>query len=56
MWEPQWGTTHVHEVPEGFERYYPDRVCLLLLKTNLLTQQAARTFWQEPTKALIDIF
>jgi len=41
------------EVPEGLERYYPDSVCLLFLKSYLWTQQAAREFWRELNKALM---
>jgi hypothetical protein len=35
------------EVPEGFERFYPNKVLLLLLQTIHGLRQAARAFWRE---------
>ena len=43
------------KVPEGFERYYPNQVCLLPLKSIYGFKQAARAFWHELNKALLDI-
>ena len=43
------------KVPEGLEKYYPASVCLLLLKTIYELKQAARAFWRELTKALMDM-
>ena len=39
------------EVPEGFEKYYPNAILLLLLKTIYGTVQAAKQFWREMRKA-----
>jgi len=38
------------KVPEGFERYYPDSMCLLLLQTIYGLKQAARAFGENSTK------
>lgn len=35
------------EVPEGFEKFYPSNVLLLLLQTIHGLRQAARAFWRE---------
>ena len=35
------------EVPQGFERFYPGNVVLLLKKTLYGTKQAARAFWMK---------
>jgi hypothetical protein len=43
------------EVPEGFERFYPDKVPLLLLQTIHGMRQAARAFWRELRSALGDM-
>jgi hypothetical protein len=43
------------EVPEVFERFYPNNVLLLLLKTIHGLRQAARAFWRELRSALSDM-
>jgi hypothetical protein len=35
------------DVPEGFERFYPSNVVLLLLKTIYGLKQAAYEYWLE---------
>ena len=39
------------EVPQGFERFYPQNTVLLLLKTLYGLKQAALAFWRELLKA-----
>ena len=39
------------EVPQGFERFYPSNVYLLLLKTLYGTKQAATQFWKKLLQA-----
>lgn len=41
------------EVPQGFEKFYPGNVVLLLLKTLYGTKQAARAFWNMLCKAML---
>jgi len=43
------------KVPEGFERYYPNHMCLLLMQTIYGLKQAARAFRRELNKALLDM-
>jgi len=39
------------EIPQGWERFYPSNVVLLLLKTIYGLKQAARAFWKKLCKA-----
>jgi hypothetical protein len=41
--------------PQGFEKFCPMNVVLLLLKTACGTKQAARAFWNESLKAFCDM-
>ena len=43
------------EIPEGFERFYPTNVYLLLLKALHGTKQAAMVFWKELLKCMRDM-
>ena len=43
------------EIPEGFERFYPTNVYLLLLKALQGTKQAAMVFWKELLKCMRDM-
>ena len=38
--------------PKGFERWYPEGIVLLLLKTIYGTKQAAMAFWREMNRAM----
>jgi hypothetical protein len=42
-------------MPQGFEKFCPMNVALLLLKTACGTKQAARAFWNESLKAFCDM-
>ena len=42
-------------VPEGFKRYYPANVYLLLMKALHGTKQAAMVFWKELLKCMRDM-
>eukprot|EP00957_Ditylum_brightwellii_P121610 9274004-Ditylum_brightwellii.AAC.1 len=42
-------------VPQGFEKYYPANVVLLLFKTIYATKQAAMVFWKKLLKFMMDI-
>ena len=42
-------------LPEGFKRYYPTNVYLLLMKALHGTKQAAMVFWKELLKCMRDM-
>jgi hypothetical protein len=43
------------KVPQGFEKWYPGAVLLLLLRTMYGTKQAAMQFWKEMRKAFSEM-
>ena len=43
------------EIPEGFDRFYPTNVYLLLLKALHGTKQATMVFWKELLKCMRDM-
>ena len=42
------------DMPEGFKRYYPTNIYLLLMKALHGTNQAAMVFWKELLKCMRD--
>lgn len=46
------GEKHYMKVPQGFEKFYPNDVVLLLLKTIYGLKQAAFEYWRALLKAL----
>ena len=43
------------KVPQGFEKFYPANVVLLLLKTIYGLKQSAHEHWRAPLKAIRDV-